>query len=253
MATGHRMHALPAAAALLGAVAWLFSGCTPEKQHYVPNTLGGELTPTMSTADVTTLISDSGYTRYKVVTPLWQMFEDADEPFWRFPEGIELEQYDHDMNPESNVVCDSAIYYSRKRMWRLDGNVVMVNTERDSFLTQQLFWEQTSRKIYTDSFIHIVRSDRIIEGYGFESDQNMLWYSVKTPTAILPASSMPGRRECTDSVASDSAGRTEPAQRGSRRGGDAAPAVRPQDNDPTVVPFSRDNAARPQKKQNKPN
>ncbi len=206
MYSGSTMRALPAAAALLGAVAWLFSACSPEKQHYVPNSLGGDLTPTMATADVTTLISDSGYTRYKVVTPLWQMFEDAEEPFWRFPDGIELEQYDHDMNPESNVVCDSAVYLSRKRIWQLDGNVVMVNTLRDSFLTQQLFWDQTKRKMYTDSFIHIVRSDRTIEGYGFESDQNMLWYSVRKPTAILPANSMPGgRRNAADSAVAESA------------------------------------------------
>lgn len=206
MSSSIGMRTLPAAAALLGAVAWLFSGCTPEKQHYVPNSLGGDITPTMATADVTTLISDSGYTRYKVVTPLWQMFEDADEPFWRFPDGIELEQYDHEMNPESNVVCDSAIYLSRKRIWQLDGNVVMVNTLRDSFLTQQLFWDQNKRKIYTDSFIHIVRSDRTIEGYGFESDQNMLWYTVTKPTAILPANSMPGgRRAASDSTVADTA------------------------------------------------
>ncbi len=201
-----RMRMLPAAAALLGAVAWLFSSCSPEKQHYVPNSQGGDITPTMATADVTTLISDSGYTRYKVVTPLWLMFEDAEEPFWRFPHGIELEQYDHDMRPESNVVCDSAVYLSRKRIWQLDGNVVMVNTLRDSFLTQQLFWDQTSRKMYTDSFIHIVRSDRTIEGYGFESDQNMLWYTVNRPTAILPAERRPGRRDSsdTDSIVRDS-------------------------------------------------
>lgn len=198
------MRALPAAAVLAAAAAWLLSACTPEKQHYVPNSLGGDITPTMATADVTTLISDSGYTRYKVVTPLWLMFEDADEPFWRFPDGIELEQYDRDMNPESNVVCDSAIYFSRKRQWQLDGNVVMVNTERDSFLTQQLFWDQTKRKIYTDSFIHIVRTDRTIEGYGFESDQSMLWYTVLKPTAILPSNSLPGRKEAADSTAADS-------------------------------------------------
>lgn len=217
MSSGNKMRALPAAAALLGGAAWLFSACTPEKQHYVPNSLGGELTPTMATADVTTLISDSGYTRYKVVTPLWQMFEDAEEPFWRFPDGIELEQYDHDMNPESNVICDSAIYLSRKRIWQLDGNVVMVNTLRDSFLTQQLFWDQTKRKIYTDSFIHIVRSDRTIEGYGFESDQNMLWYTVTKPTAILPANSMPGHKASADSSTADSSRRQAPSRRSSAR------------------------------------
>lgn len=165
--------------------ATLFS-CRQERQSYVPNAINGETTPTMATTDVETFISDSGYTRYHISTPVWLMFEDADEPFWRFPDGLQLEQYDLQLRPESTVDCDSAIYYSRKRLWRLDGNVVMVNTAGDSFLTQQLFWDQNMRKIRSDSFIHIVRTDRIIEGYGFESDQSMNEYTVNRPTAILP-------------------------------------------------------------------
>ena len=47
---------------------------------------------------------------------------------------------------------------------------MMVNTMRDTFLSQQLYWDQNKRKVYTDSFIHIVRSDRIIEGYGLEAN-----------------------------------------------------------------------------------
>ncbi|MDE6121131.1 MAG: LPS export ABC transporter periplasmic protein LptC [Muribaculaceae bacterium] len=181
------LRALPAVAALMLCVC-----CSQEQQRFVTN--AGADTPTMSTADVSTLISDSGYTRYHLTAPLWLMFEDAEEPFWRFPDGLELEQYDLKMQPESNVVCDSATYFSRLRLWRLDGNVVMVNTQRDSFLTQQLFWDQTKRKIYSDSFIHIVRTDRTIEGYGFESDQSMLYYTVNRPTAILPAR-RPGAKE----------------------------------------------------------
>ncbi|MBD5177200.1 MAG: LPS export ABC transporter periplasmic protein LptC [Bacteroidales bacterium] len=161
--------------------------CSREHQRFVPNAGDAQHTPTMATRDVSTLISDSGYTRYHLTAPLWQMFEDAEEPFWKFPDGLEVEQYDLAMNPESTVVCDSAIYFSRKRIWRLDGNVVMVNTDADSFLTQQMFWDQAERKIYSDSFVHIVRSDRIIEGYGFESDQSMHYYTVNRPTAILPA------------------------------------------------------------------
>ena len=194
--------------------AWIFSGCSPEEKRYVPNAISGELTPTMATSDVSTLISDSGYTRYHLTAALWEMYEDAEEPFWKFPNGLELEQYDLKMNPEANVVCDSAVYFSRKRLWRLDGNVVMVNTQADSFLTQQLFWDQTDKKIYTDSFIHIVRTDRTIEGYGMESDQSMIYYTVKRPTAILPANSLPGgRKNAKDSTAAEepSASRTSPS------------------------------------------
>jgi len=180
--------------------ATLLCSCGEEHKRYVPNVGDGWTTPTMSTADVSTLISDSGYTRYHLTAPIWQMFEDAEEPFWRFPGGLELQQYDLEMKPSSNVICDSAIYYSRKRVWVLHGNVVMVNTEADSFLTQKLFWDQNARRVYSDSFIHIVRSDRIIEGYGFESDQSMRDFTVNHPTAILPVERVVKK----DTIASDS-------------------------------------------------
>lgn len=173
------MRLLPAAL-LLAAVA----ACGEAEKRYVSDL--DEATPTMATADVTTFISDSGYTRYRIDAPLWLVFDEGEDPFWRFPDGLELEQYDTGMEPQANVACDSALYLYRRRLWRLDGTVVMVNTDRDSFLTQQLFWDQNAHKIYSDSFIHIVRSDRIIEGYGFESDENMRSYSVLNPTAILP-------------------------------------------------------------------
>lgn len=207
------MRLLPAVLAVAAVVLWALRTQNPEPERFVANIGDGETTPTMATTDVSTFISDSGYTKYHVTTPLWQMFEDAEEPFWKFPDGIFLEQYDTDLSPESSVVCDSAVYFSRKRLWRLDGNVVMVNTQADSFLTQQLFWDQQTRKMYSDSFIHIVRTDRIIEGYGFESDQNMLYYTVHNPTAILPADKRPGASR--DSAATDSARH----ERASRRPG----------------------------------
>lgn len=160
--------------------------CGEERHSYVANASDPEHTPTMTTRDVQTFVSDSGYTRYHISTDVWEMYEEAKEPFWKFPVGLEMEQYDLAMRPQGNIVCDSATYFSRKRLWRLDGHVVLVNTMRDSFLTQQLYWDQVTEKVYSDSFIHIVRSDRIIEGYGFESDQNMAFYTVHRPTGIIP-------------------------------------------------------------------
>lgn len=210
------MRLLPVAALALAAL----GSCGSDEQRYVPNMGDGTTVPTMATSDVETLISDSGYTRYKVVAPLWQMFEDCENPYWRFPEGLFLEQYDLDMRPESHVECDSAIYFSRERLWRLDGTVTMVNTLRDSFLTQQLYWNQITKKMYSDSFIHIVRSDRIIEGYGFESDQSMTSYTVHRPTAILPV-----ERNARADTASPAATTTDTAA-ANTAAADTAPAAR---------------------------
>ena len=183
----------------LAAIVW---ACREERQSFVPNVDGD--VPTMSTFDVSTFISDSGYTRYHIIAPVWRMYEDATEPYWRFPEGLELEQYDENLQPAANVKCDSATYFSRQRLWRLDGHVIMVNTERDSFLTQQLFWDQATQKVYSDSFIHIVRTDRIIEGYGFESNQNMTAYKVNRPTGIIPVNRPENAKSDSASAQADS-------------------------------------------------
>ncbi len=169
-------------AILVAASVW---SCRKERESFVRNVDPASV-PTMTTTDVSTFISDSGYTRYHITTPVWQMFEDADEPHWEFPGGIELEQYDRNLRPAANMSCDSATYFSRRRLWRLDGHVAMVNVLRDTFLTQQLYWDQVRQMVYSDSFIHIVRSSHIIEGYGFESNQDMTEYTVNRPTGIIP-------------------------------------------------------------------
>lgn len=208
-----KLRILPAA---VGAAIVVFSlvSCGEEKHSYVPNAISGEYTPTMLTLDVNTFISDSGYTRYHITSPVWGMYEDAADPFWKFPEGIFLEQYDRYLNPSSSIRSDSAKYLSQKRIWRLDGNVVMVNTAGDSFLTQQVYWNQVRREVYSDSFIHIVRSDRIIEGYGFTSNEQMTSYTVNKPTGIFPSARSPQAKPAAEEEADSSIpGRRRPPER----------------------------------------
>ena len=163
--------------------------------------------PTMVTRDVETYISDSGITRYHISTVLWKVFDEVEEPFWHFPDGLFLEKYDDSLRRDATVEADSAMYFSNKRLWRLDGNVRMVNTEGDLFLTSQLFWDQIKHEVYSDSFIHIERSDRTIEGYGFESNDQMTAYTVLNPSGIFPANRFRGGEdaETADTVAPDTA------------------------------------------------
>ena len=166
-------------------ILWVMVACEEEKHDYVRNT-APKVTPTMSTSDVETFISDSGYTRYRITTRLWQMYEDAEDPYWLFPDGLHLQQFDNAGHDQATIVCDSARFYSARGLWQLDGHVVAVNTMADSFLTEQLFWNRNSRKVYSDSFIHVVRADHILEGYGFESDEQMTNYRLNRPTGIIP-------------------------------------------------------------------
>lgn len=200
----HRLHLLPVAAmAAIGLPA--VTACGTEGNNVEPIPVDGNVTPTLVTDDVSTLISDSGYTRYHLVAQKWLMFENADEPNWKFPVGLFLEKYDDDMNQDATIVSDSATYFSAKKLWRLDGNVRMRNTAGDRFLTQQLFWNQNEHSVYSDSFIHIERSDRTIEGYGFVSNEQMTTYTITNPTGIFPVSDFRGSNDTASGEATDSA------------------------------------------------
>lgn len=169
------------------------------KTETVHRDTDANLVPTMLTRDVSTLISDSGITRYRITSSLWLVFDEAKVPVWRFPEGLLLEKFDSVYRTEATVVCDSATYFKNTQVWRLDGNVNILNTAGEKFLTQQLFWDQRMNKMYSDSFIHIERADRTIEGMGFESNDRMTRYSISNPTGIFPASDFQHRSK-PDSV-----------------------------------------------------
>lgn len=180
------MRALPLIILVWLAIGMLAS-CDDEKKEVISGKTDPETTPTMTTRDVSTLISDSGITRYKITSPLWLMYEEAKEPKWRFPNGLHLEKFDLRFKPEASIDCDSATYHKDRQIWQLDGYVNVRNTQGEKFLTNQLFWNQRQQKIYSDSFIHIERDGKVIEGYGFESNEQMTRYHVLRVAGIFPA------------------------------------------------------------------
>lgn len=168
-------------------------GCSDSKTGVIEHATDGNTVPTMMTRHVETLISDSGITRYRIVAPLWLVFDEADTPVWRFPETLHLEKFNDLLQQEATVDCDSAIYFKDRDLWRLDGNVRISNTLGERFLSEQLFWSSRDNKVYTDSFIHIERQDRVIEGYGFVSNDRLTDYTINRPSGIFPVSDFTGR------------------------------------------------------------
>ncbi len=145
----------------------------------------GDSIPDMRTIGVTTLISDSGLIRYKIITAEWLIFNEVDTPFWAFEKGIYLEKFDTLFHIDSSIKADTAYYYEPKKLWELKGNVHIRSQRGDKFDTQLLFWNQREEKIYSDKFIRIEQPERILTGYGFESNQQMTEYQIYNNTGIF--------------------------------------------------------------------
>ena len=160
---------------------FFYTACGEKNEDLVDINYDPETTPSMVTDSVTTLISDSGITRYKLVADIWEVFDKAEDPYWYFPEGIYLERFDSLFQVEAKILADSAWNYTDKRLWKLKGNVDIRNMEGEMFLSDELFWDQQKQTVYSDKYIQIKRDKTELKGYGFESIQEMTEYRIFRP------------------------------------------------------------------------
>lgn len=171
---------------LLALPALLLAACREEKKVDVAAGLNPARMATMSTRNISTLISDSGVIQYKIVAPLWKVYDEVDTPYWEFPEGLYLQKYDPYFHVIATVAADSARYFKNQRLWRLDGHVEMTKVPKELFLSERLFWDQRNSRIYSDTFIHIENATHVLEGTGFVSNEKLTNYRILNPEGIFP-------------------------------------------------------------------
>ena len=143
--------------------------------------------PRLKVDSITTLISDSGITRYRITAPKWYVYDRASEPYWDFPEGLHFDRFDPFYDVDAQIDCRRA-RFTKLKMWVLNDSVKAVNLQGEQFETQELYW--TNRK---NLFIRIVDNyytkDKRIVGLGFESNQTMTKYTIRKPQGIIPVDS----------------------------------------------------------------
>ena len=154
-----------------------------QTSYYVENR---SKTPKLKTDSITKLVSDSGITRYRLSALQWMIFDRDTHPYWDFPKGIYVERFDEEYNVDAFVQSDKARYDQTTQIWKLDQNVIAQNLAGEKFETQQMFWDQRTERIYSDSLITITQSNKIIIGFGFESNQNFTRYVIRNPQGIFP-------------------------------------------------------------------
>ncbi|WP_446776676.1 LPS export ABC transporter periplasmic protein LptC [Macellibacteroides fermentans] len=177
-------------AALFAAVMFILlsTSCGKENKEVVDVSFDPEKSYTMKALDISTLISDSGITRYRLNTKKWLVFEKAAEPHWYFPDGVYVEKFDTLFRAEASIKADTAYYYDKKGLWKLIGNVKVSSLAGERFETALLFWDQRTEKVYSDKFIRIEQAERVITGIGFESNQSMTLYKIFNPQGVFPVS-----------------------------------------------------------------
>ena len=180
--------------------ACFFASCSEGKKAMAPAVSDSTMLPMMTSTGVSTLISDSGVVRYKIIAEEWDVYDKLDTSKWSFEKGVYLEKFDNQMRIEAKVKADTAYYYDRLKLWDLRGHVNILNIKGEKFNTSQLFWDQDKERVYSDQFIRIQQVDKILTGYGFTSNQQFTDYVIHNTAGIFPVEDTPRDSLSNDSV-----------------------------------------------------
>lgn len=168
-----------------------FSSCHHNKKQYTDAITCRDSVSTITTRDITSLVSDSGVVRYRIVAPLWEVFDRLDPPKWAFEEGVYLEKFADSLTIDATVKADTAYYYDIEKLWELRGNVHIENLQKEIFDTSILFWNQQQERVWSDEYICIRQANgTIIKGYGFQSNQQFTNYTIRNTQGTFPIDEM---------------------------------------------------------------
>lgn len=173
--------------AILVVVVLFFAlSCTNNEVEKIDAVLDRSAMPRLHATEITTVISDSGITRYRISAPQWDVFDRANQPYWEFPAGIHFERFDENLKVDANIHSKYAKFNENEQLWELKGNVRMTNIRGELFETEHLFWNQREERIYSDTIVKITQAKHIINAIGFESNQQMTKYMFKETRGIFP-------------------------------------------------------------------
>lgn len=131
---------------------------------------------TEKSSNLTIVVSENGRKSYRFTTPLLEGYTLGRDPYREFRKGIKITTFQDDSLTTINATLESnyAIYYENRKLWEAKGNVRIVKHDGTKVFTQQLFWNSTTKRIYSNVDTKIVTADDTHYTEGFESDEDLV-------------------------------------------------------------------------------
>ncbi len=153
--------------------------CNQSKIEPVINTqFGNEKIPVQESWNSKVYIYELNKKKAIVYSTYLKKFE---KPAETLLENMKVEFYDENENLSSVLTSRKGrIDDKTKDMFALD-SVIVKSDSGITLYSDELMWKNKDRKIVSTLYIKIITKDETIEGYGFESDQNLKNYKIFEP------------------------------------------------------------------------
>ncbi len=171
-------------------IIWLFIyGCTKEKVEPTVNVqLTAEEIPDQESWNSTIFFTDSGRTRAILIASHLRVFSKNKETL--LDSNIRVEFYNNEEIHTTTLTSKRGrVDEKTNNLYAID-SVVAVNDSGIVITSDEMMWRNKDRKIVSEKYVTIVSPKEKIEGYGFESDQNLRNYIIYNITYITTPDSL---------------------------------------------------------------
>lgn len=155
--------------------------CTGEKIRPDVNlTMEEENIPVQESWDSKVVFTENGMLKGILYTDHIRAFNDPKE---KLLDGVRFEFYNKKGKKTSQLTSKHGrIDELTQDMYAIDSVVAINDSSNIRLETNELMWRKKDEKIISEKFVRITSDEEIIEGYGFESDQQIKNYVIRNVT-----------------------------------------------------------------------
>ncbi len=153
----------------------IYSCGTQKVEPSKTNLVSPDSIPTQESYNTTVTFSDSGYV--KAILKAAHIRQYAKFNYTLIDSGATVDFYKKGVYSSTLTGRRGKIFDVTKDVEVYD-NVKLVSQDGSDLTTEKLYWVNKTQKIKTDEFVHIKTKTDDIQGYGFESDQNLKNYVI---------------------------------------------------------------------------
>jgi|SRR6185437_9382129 len=144
--------------------------------------------PTEHGKMVEILRTDSGLVNVRLTAPIMNHYTyNVKEPYTEMPKGLFIEFFNEHSEIKTMLKANYGVRYEDTKKTEVKYKVQVTNVNGEVLNTEQLFWDEATRKIYTKEFVKITTKKEVLKGSGLVANEDFTDWEIQNITGTHTA------------------------------------------------------------------
>jgi LPS export ABC transporter protein LptC len=139
-----------------------------------------DTSPVETGKNIEIIYSDSAQIQTIIKSPFYKRYA-GKNPYVEMPQGIDATFYDSAMRVKTHLTSKYAIKYDKRNIMEVKNDVVVINEKGERLNTEHLIWDEKIRRIYTEVFVKITTTNKVVYGDGLDADDSFMKWVIRRP------------------------------------------------------------------------